>query len=406
MLSQESLLPMTLRRKLTDTNVLDFKPKAKRYLVHDTDVPGLAMRVGKSRRTWVLIARFKDHTARRSLGIVGKITVDVARTRARRLHEQMSGGIDTHTTFGEVLNKLVATLPPKRYADELDRALSRDAASLLKRPIASITKREIIQLLEARRAKRGRLGKTESAAHHLFSYLRRVFGFAVSRDILEHSPCDRIRVQELIGTKSIRTRVLSDGELRKIWNATFELGDPYGSSLRLILLTGARRSEASGALVREVDIVNRTWTLAAERTKSSAQHVVYLAPTTLQLMSSAIAATESGYLWGHDLRGWSKTKRRLDTLAGVTGYTLHDMRRTFRTRLSGLGVAEHVAELAIAHARKGLMRVYDQHRYHDEMRVAFEHWHDELLRIVGAAKSEQGTAKPKGSELQTQRASH
>ena len=372
----------SLRKRLTDELVADLKPKAKRFLCYDTLVPSLAVRVSK-RKTFVLVARLNGHTTRKSIGTAARINVEQARARARRLLTQLAGEVDTTITLGEVLDKLIATLPPKRYADEIDRTLNRDAAHLLKRPIASITKRDVIATIEARRARKSRRrGNTVSAAHHLFSYLRRVMSFAVSRDILEHSPCDRIRAQELIGPHAFRTRVLGDDELRKIWHACDKLGEPYGDAVRLILLSGCRRSEIASARVREFDLINRTLTLGAERTKSAAQHVVYLAPTALKILSSAMAVTEGEWVWGYELRGWSKKKRRLDELSGVTGWTLHDLRRTFRTRLSGLGVQEHVAEKAIAHARKSLARVYDQWQYRDELRDAWTRWHDELLRIV------------------------
>jgi integrase len=63
---------------------------------------------------------------------------------------------------------------------------------------------------------------------------------------------------------------------------------------------------------------------------------------------------------------------------------IHDLRRTVRTRLSELRVPEHVAELVIGHARKGLARIYDQHRYADEMREALQAWAVRLRAIVAA----------------------
>ena len=44
------------------------------------------------------------------------------------------------------------------------------------------------------------------------------------------------------------------------------------------------------------------------------------------------------------LNGWSKSKVALDEISGITGWTLHDLRRTFATRLAGLGVPIHVIE--------------------------------------------------------------
>lgn len=377
---------MPIRKKLTDDNVHTFPLKAKRYLVHDQITPGLAVRIGKSRRTYVLVARFDGHTSRRSLGTVGKISVATARQRAQRMHCQLEGEHDPTITFAEVCKQLFHHIRKQRSAEELERALRRDAAPLFPKAIASITKRDIIALLEAK-------GDKRSAAHHLYAYLRRAFAFAVDRDIIEHNVCARIKPQQLLGAKAIRTRVLNDQELRRIWSACDQLGSPHGDAVRLILLTGMRRSECANARVREFDLINRTLTLSADRVKSGAQHVVPLAPTALKILSSAMAATGNEFVWGYQLRGFSKIKKRLDKFIAEDGegemahWTYHDGRRTFRTRLSGLDVQEHVAELAINHAKKGLARVYDQHRHEDALRAAFERWHDELLRIVRAPRA-------------------
>jgi hypothetical protein len=67
----------------------------------------------------------------------------------------------------------------------------------------------------------------------------------------------------------------------------------------------------------------------------------------------------------------------------LPSFTLHDLRRTFRTRLSEVGVAERVAELCIAHApRNALVRIYDQHRFEAEIRTAHERWHQRLRGII------------------------
>ena len=57
-------------------------------------------------------------------------------------------------------------------------------------------------------------------------------------------------------------------------------------------------------------------------------------------------------------------------------------RRTMRTRLSALRVPEQTAELVIGHAKKGLARVYDQHRYVVEVREALALWNAKLETII------------------------
>ena len=58
------------------------------------------------------------------------------------------------------------------------------------------------------------------------------------------------------------------------------------------------------------------------------------------------------------------------------------MRRSFRTGLGALGVAPHVAELAINHARKGIEATYDKHRYEGEIKTALTLWANQVLAIV------------------------
>jgi hypothetical protein len=53
-----------------------------------------------------------------------------------------------------------------------------------------------------------------------------------------------------------------------------------------------------------------------------------------------------------------------------------------RSALSGLKVQDHIAEMVIGHGRKGLQRVYDQHRYINEMREALDLWAARLRSIV------------------------
>jgi integrase len=80
--------------------------------------------------------------------------------------------------------------------------------------------------------------------------------------------------------------------------------------------------------------------------------------------------------------GWAKAKVRLDELSGVTGWVLHDLRRTFRTRIAPFKISETVKELVIGHAQTGLHAVYDQFSYRQERLEVFQMWERELSSIV------------------------
>jgi hypothetical protein len=89
------------------------------------------------------------------------------------------------------------------------------------------------------------------------------------------------------------------------------------------------------------------------------------------------------------ITGKIKTRidRRLAEILGreVQPWVIHDLRRTVRSHLSALQVPDHVCEMVIGHGRKGLQRIYDQHRYENEMRQALERWAARLRSIVEPA---------------------
>ena len=78
-------------------------------------------------------------------------------------------------------------------------------------------------------------------------------------------------------------RVLTDGELAAIWAAD-EDGTDFGLILRLLLWTGARRSEVGG--MRWSELADGTWTVPGTRTKNHR-------PLVLPLPRQALAALQA-----------------------------------------------------------------------------------------------------------------
>jgi integrase len=83
--------------------------------------------------------------------------------------------------------------------------------------------------------------------------------------------------------------------------------------------------------------------------------------------------------------GWSTSKAALDKLSGVSGWTLHDLRRTFATNLAALGTPIHVTERLLNHVsgtQSGIVAVYQRHSYMPEMRKAVEAWERHLCALL------------------------
>ena len=84
---------------------------------------------------------------------------------------------------------------------------------------------------------------------------------------------------------------------------------------------------------------------------------------------------------------WSKSKVYIDNVSGTTGWTLHDLRRTFATNLAKLGTPPHVIEALLNHKSgeiRGVAAIYNRHRYLDEMRKALEQYEVHLAQLIAS----------------------
>jgi integrase len=378
-----------MRKRLTEPLIEGLPAKSKRYLVYDTTVQGLAIRVARTgRKTFCLVGRFDSiHPTRRSIGTYGRTSLEEARQKAlefqqRRVLPQKS------QSFRSVAEQYFKYIEHQRRAREFIRVVRREfIPRWADRPLNEIQRADVLKVIDAAIA-RG----SPYAAHHAWAYIRRIFNWAIARGILEHSPCDRVRARDIIGEKVPRHRVLTDDELRNLWHAGDALGYPMGAYFQFLLVTGQRKSEVGNARRCEFDLTAKLWRLPSSRMKAGAPHLVPLSPVAISIVEAL--PKHEGFLFSttggtKPVNGFTKAKHRLDATMGVEEpFVIHDIRRTVRTRLSQLRVRSEVAEMVIGHGKKGLARVYDQHQYLDEMREALDLWARELLRIAHGGDSE------------------
>jgi integrase len=255
------------------------------------------------------------------------------------------------------------------------------------RPITEIMPEEAAAAIRAI-VKRG----APYQAHNAFGYLRRLFNWAIGTHEfgIETSPVERLSPADLIGKREARKRTLSDDELQAVWCAAGWMGYPYGDIFRMLMLTGQREREVADMRWSEVDLDKKLWTIPASRMKGGRVHEVPLSPEATMLLrrlpvfagGECVFTTTGG---AKPVNGFSKAKVRMDKLSAVSGWVIHDLRRTMRTHLSALPVQDIVRELVIAHAKPGLHKVYDQHAYQHEKRRCLDLWEARLLSIVERA---------------------
>ncbi len=392
------------RKRINDAMLRGLKPapKGKRYEVWDDRKTGFGVRVtDKGTKSFIVYTRFNGTPTRRWVGDATKMSVRDARRKAGEWLELAEEGKDPKAeeraaraaqkgreTFSSALETYISKHVLKtRRAKDTERELRNYLlAEWRDRPLEDITKADVRKLIE-NITDRG----AERQAHNIFGLARTFFNWCLETDRLRASPCAGLRPRKLIGEKRVRTRVLDDAELRAVWKAAEATAYPYGPYVRLLVLSGARKTEASDATWSEFDLDKAIWTVPEERFKSGVTHRVPLSKEAVALLSDLPGWPGSELVFSFDgkkpMNGHSKSKSRLDAavneiLGSECDWQIHDLRRTVRTRLAGLGVPDSVAEQIIGHGRKGLQRVYDQHQYEPEQREALERWCARLRDIV------------------------
>jgi integrase len=181
-----------------------------------------------------------------------------------------------------------------------------------------------------------------------------------------------------------RTRTLNDDELRAVWAAAESDGGPYGALVKFLLLTAARRGEAPGMPWGEVE--GAAWLLPADRNKTKVPFIRPLSPAARAVLDALpridgcpFAFTTNG---SKPVASLGKRKKEFDRVCGVTGWCLHDLRRTAQTLMSRCGVLSDHAERCLGHALPGVRGVYDQWEYFHEKAHAFEALAAQIDRII------------------------
>ena len=275
-----------------------------------------------------------------------------------------------------------------------------------KRCIQEIARRDVIELLDSI-VDRG----AGIAANRTLAALRKMFNWALERDIVSVSPCAGVKPP---APEVSRDRVLSDDEVRWFWQACGNSGFPFGPLFKLLLVTGQRRDEVGCMTDKELDIGQRLWTIPKARAKNKIEHHVPLPEGAIAIIGNVPRiAGKKGYLFTTTgetpVSGFSRAKDKLDRemlrlardeaeargddpdRVSILEWTLHDLRRTASSNMARIGIPVHVTEATLNHKSgtiRGVAAVYNRYAYAEEKRVALAAWDRFVTSLVAGNLSE------------------
>jgi integrase len=378
-----------MRDKLTPSLVRKARAEngADRTIIWDTKTTGFGLQVtAAGHKSFVIQYRAKGRSRR--MAIDGVLDLESARKRARALLGEVAHDRDPlqerriesareRETFQAIADSYFAREGKKlRSAEHRRQALGRLVYPVIgARPIADIRRSEMVRLLDRIEDENGPV-----MADRTLAYVRRVMNWHASRSDEFRTPIVR-GMARTSGKERARARILSDGELRALWKAA-EAAGPFGTFIKFLLLTAARRSEASKMTWDEIN--DGVWLLPATRNKVKQDLARPLSGAARKLV--ARLPKIGRYVFTFDgvkpITGFSNLRDRLDAACRVKDWTLHDLRRTARSLLSRAGIAADVAEMCLGHVLTGVRGTYDRHEYHAEKKQAFEALAAQIARIV------------------------
>jgi integrase len=364
-----------LQTKLTDLTVRSLPPG--KYF--DRTTPAFGIRVGKNRRTWIVM-RGQDRQLIR-IGHYPSVSLQDARTEAKRLlatPQAATGRVSFEEAYETFKKTHIALKKPSTQRGYTHILESHYLPVLKNKRMTSITTHMLSAITDD-------LTDTPSELHHAQAVSRTFFRWAKRRQYIAVNPLEGVQLAK----PKRRKRILTDEELRKVWLATYEMEGHFPDIVRLLILMGQRRGETAAMSNAFYSHNQQTVTLPDELTKNHLEHTFPVGQMAAAILMRLINKERPSDLLFQAVgsilpfSGWSKCKKTLDKVANIAPWTLHDLRRTFRTNLGRLKVRPDIAERLVNHisARTEMEETYDLYTYLPEMREAMEKW-EEFVQSV------------------------
>jgi integrase len=369
--------------KLTDKIVRTLSaPDKSNRISYDSEVLGFGARItATGARAFILNYRVKATGLERryTIGSFPDWSVSAAREEAKRLKRQVDSGGDP---MGELKASrdapTVSDLCARFEAEHVERLRHRSQAQYrgtinndIKPPLGNL-KVTAVDFEHIERLHR-RIGqRAPIQANRTIAVLSKMFALAVKWRMRTDNPCKGVGRNR----EDPRKRYLKPEELERLTTALAEHPDQQGANIfRLLLLTGARRSEVLSSKWEQFDLEEGVWTKPATSTKQNTEHRIPLSAPARHLLAR-LHRDDTPWLFP----GRSRQQHRINIdqswsllckAAGITGLRIHDLRHSYASTLAGAGFSLPTIGALLGHSQPKTTARY-AHLFDDPLRKATE----------------------------------
>ncbi len=380
------------------------KPSSKRVDYFDKDLPGFHVRVTPSGvKTFSVMYRHGGRLRRMTIGTYPPLTLADARDAAREALRKAAKGEDPAAekkrkreaeTFSELADEFI-----ERYAKAKKKSWREDERILRIHflPTLRHIKATEVHRADVRAIVEKMAEETPVQANRALAVIRKLYNWAIEKDIVENNPCFRISAP---GDEHQRDRILSSDEIKKLWKALDADDTQLAASMKLRLITAQRGGEVASMKWDDIDFASRWWTIPAEKSKNGLSHRVWLSNSAIQILRDLSRKRDesdrlklSAFVFpnprdgSQHMRELQKAIQRVRSASGIEDFNGHDLRRTAASMMASMGVPRLVIQKILNHVETGITSVYDRHSYDAEKKDALDKWAKHLTHIVSNLKA-------------------
>lgn len=343
--------------RMSDLKVKNIVPSDKQVTYWDESLASFGLMVSPGgTKTWTLMVG--KARKRITIGRYPILSLSVARAEARKRLAEITLGRSTSPAMPlkSLIERFEGDIGHRRPRTQegYKWLLSRLPKHFTVRTVSEITTAHVTDVIK---------GMAPSVRSHLLGVLKILFRYAIRNGFTDRNPIATFSVRP----SKPRTRILTTKELKAIWHS---LGtDTYGTTVKLLMLTGQRKKE-----VQHFEYADNIIVIPEDYCKNGKQHAFPAGEMTKKLLGQNLT-----------YYGWSKAKARLDKASGVSNWTLHDLRRTYATIHASLGTPIHVIERLLNHSSgtfAGVTGTYNRFAYFPDMKKAVDSYEAHIETLL------------------------
>ncbi|EOI5723002.1 tyrosine-type recombinase/integrase [Cronobacter turicensis] len=368
------------------------------------DGGGLSVRISpKGLITFQYRYRFNGNPARLKLGTYGKMSIKEAREAMEECKKWLEEGRDPAIQRKMVKEKITDSPNISTLVDEwldspsvkslvkydywkriLKLHVTDDYGWLIADEVSTIEWEKIFLRIT-------KAGSPVQAGNVLVK-MKQVIRYALRRNRITSNALMLLEINDIGSRPEDGERYLSDAEIGLFWNSIAKTNISWQNQMliRLIMLTGCRGVELRLATKSEFDLNKKEWRVPKEHSKTRKAFVrglSSLAAEYLQQVFDIYPDLSVVFPPAKLKEDRPMSASTLISLAsqveeamgeGIEHWSIHDLRRTCKTKMSEMGVPPHVSEKILGHKLTGMLAIYDQYDYIAEQQDAAERWAEKI----------------------------